>query len=233
MRALRYRGAFLALVAVLVVSSSAFAATNLLNFTGFDWFWPNDIGEGAGSCYGASGEITSVNPAYLTFDYGVNQYTFNWDYACEASADTFGTTAVYTYMGGAGFDVYCDSIATGTAFDYGINPPNATAPSTFTDGDNVLGGSWDGPITLVLDLTDGSGSMNATLTWNRGSMLGDIPAECRTMSLTLAGVSFDPGATGWPEGYHWQITGQMLLDCQTPVENETWGGIKTRFGGDR
>jgi len=230
MKALRYRSTVLVIIACLVVATSAFADVQLLDFFGFDWFWPTDIGE-VGSCYAAVGFVSTVNPTFLNFDYGNNEYTFNWDYACFVSADTFGTTAVYTYDGStSGFDVYCDSIATGTAADYGINPPNAVSPGTWSDGDRVLEGDWMGDITLVVNITNGMGSVSGTVNWVGGSQLSGIPVESRNMSLTLAGLLFDP--PNGPEGYHWQIDGQVFIEEPTPVtETTTWGALKTGFQG--
>ena len=230
MKALRYRAAFLVVIACLVLASAAYADVQLMDFFGFDWFWPSSIGT-AGSCYAAVGLVTSVNPTFLSFDYGTYEYTFNWDYACFVSADTFGTTAVYTYdTSTSGFDVYCDSLATGTAADYGINPPNTQAPATWTDGELVLEGMWEGDVTIVLDITNGTGTVNGTVMWVGGSQLSGIPMDSRSMSLVLTGLLFDP--PNGPEGYHWQVDGQVFIQEPTPVvEPSTWGSLKTKFQG--
>ena len=224
MRALRYRGPMLIVIALLVVTSAAWADITLLDFSGFDWFWPTDIGE-VGSCYGAVGFVNSVDPGYLSFDYGLNQYTFHWDLACFVSADTFGTFAVYEYDGStSSFNVYCDPIAGGTPAMFGINPPNGVSPSTWIDGDLVLGGMWMGNITIVVDLATGNGDVSGVLNLNAGSQLGNIPVDQRQPALTLAGVKFDP--PNGPEGYTWQIDGQVFIEEPVPVEETSWGSIK-------
>ena len=34
-----------------------------------------------------------------------------------------------------------------------------------------------------------------------------------------------------PEGYFWQIDGQLFIEPPTPVEDQSWGGLKKRFQG--
>lgn len=228
MRALRYRAPLLVLAAVFVVATAAWADVLLLDFSGFDWFWPADIGQ-PGSCYGAVGYVPSVNPTYLNFNYATHEYTFHWDYACFVSADTFGTYVVMTYDGStSSFNIYCDPLAGGTTATYGINPPNAVSPATWADGDCVLGGVWVGDVTIVVDTATGNGDVSGLLNFTSGSQLGNIPPSQREMALTLAGIRFDP--PGGPEGYHWQIDGQVFIQEPTPVQESTWGGLKKQFG---
>lgn len=227
MRALRYRGPLLAALTILVLASGAMADVFLLDYNGFDWFWPADIGQ-SGSCYGAVGHVTSVDASYLNFDYGTNEYTFVLDFACFSSADTFGTFAVYNYSGGV-FNVYCDSLATGTTAMFGTSPPNAVSPSTWQDGDCVLGSTFNGDLTIVLDLTTGNGDVQGELTWDSGSQLGNIPVDQRDMSLTIAGVKFNP--PDGPDGYEWQIDGSVFLQDPVTVKPSSWGAIKSLGGG--
>jgi hypothetical protein len=229
MRALRYRASILVVVACLCVAFAAWADVQLMDFSGFDWFWPGDIGQ-AGSCYSAVGFVNSFNPTYVDFDYGTNEYTFVLaeEYACYASGDTFGTTAVYTYDAqttNATFRVYCDSIATGTPADYGTNPPDSLPIGTFTDGDCILEAEFQSDLTIIVSLSTGNGNISALLEWTGGSQIGNIPPEQRSQSLTVAGLTFDP--PGGPSGYHWQIDGEVFIEDPVAVEPRTWGQIKT------
>jgi len=227
MRALRYRGPMLVVVAAVMLATMAWANTFLFDFFGYDWFWPGAMGE-SNSCYGAVGEVVSVNPTYLNFDYGTYQYTFNWDYSCFASGDTLGGVyAVYSYdTSTSGFQIYCDSLATGTPADYGTFPPNAQL-ATWVDGELILGATWDGPVSIVVNLLTGEGNVNGLVNWDTGSQLANIPPAQRDQSMTLAGILFNPPAG--PEGYHWQIDGQVFIQDPIPVEETSWGRIKSSF----
>src|SRR4029434_5094636 len=60
-------------------------------------------------------------------------YSYTW-YVRDLSSlgeVIVGTTRVVTYGGGA-LTIYVDFLPSN--HDYGVNPPNATSPSTFTDG---------------------------------------------------------------------------------------------------
>ena len=170
----------------------------------------------------------SVNPTYLTIDAGINQYTFVLGNTWYMSSDTVGTNVFHTYSAGT-LDIYEDPIATGTAYDYGINPANATSPSTFQDGTNILGGDFNAPITIWIDMNTGNGSISGTLDFVRGTQLGNIPVDQREMALTIAGMMFMPPMG--PEGYFWQIDGQVYLPESVPVQPTTWGKIKQLGGG--
>ncbi|NNF06268.1 MAG: hypothetical protein HKN21_05875 [Candidatus Eisenbacteria bacterium] len=230
MRALRYRGTVLLVLALVLVSAAWATNEVLVDYSGFDWFWPADIGQ-AGSCYAAVGYVNSFNPTYVNFDFSTYEYTFDFDYACFVSADTFGTTVIYTYDGStSSFDVYCDSLATGTAADYGTNPPNAVAPSTWTDGECILGASWVGDITIVVDTSTGAGDISGILQWDSGTQLANIPPSQRENSLSIAGILFNP--PNGPEGYHWQIDGFTCIQSPVAVEPTSWGRLKQGIQGD-
>lgn len=232
MRELKRRGLVLGFAAMFLLSAASFANVFLLDYSGFDWTAGGELGE-PGSCYDAVGYVNSVNPTYLNFDYGTFEYTFHLEYSCFVSADTFGTFAVYEY-GPFGplpamFSVFCDSIATGTAGDYGINPANATSPSTFRDGELVLGGDFTSLLTFVVDLSTGDGSMQGEIQWNTGSQLGNIPPSSRDMSVSLNGIKAQP--VGGPEGYLWQIDGQIQIEEPVATQPTSWGALKTTFRG--
>ncbi len=143
--------------------------------------------------------MNSVNPAYLTFDYTNNEYTFVVQHMCYVSSDTVGTNVFHYYTGGA-FDVFSDPIATGTAGrTTAPNPPNASH-LTWEDGENVLGGDFTSDIVIWVDLATGNGSISGNLDFSRGTQLGNIPVGQRSMSLFIAGIVYH--APGGPGGIH-------------------------------
>ena len=227
MKSLRYQVALVAVVLSFGLAAGAGADIFLADFAGYDFTSPTGLGE-PGSCYWAEGFVNSVNPTYLTFDYVNNEYTFVLEHTCYVSSDTVGTNVFHTYgLTGATFNIYCDPIATGTAASYGPYPPNDTHP-TFEDGENVLGGVFTSDITIYVDLASGNGSIGGEMTFDHGTQLGNIPVGQRSMSLFIAGMQYLPPAG--PEGYIWQLDGQVFLPEVTPVERTTWGRIK-QLGG--
>lgn len=227
MKALRYRGAALAMAVVAVLATAAFANVFLLDFYGYDYFDPfvPPI-DTPGNCYNAVGFVPSVNPTYLSFDYGANEYTFYLYNVCFVGSTVAGTRIIYDFSGGA-FDVYCDDLVTGTAASFGTNPPNPTAPPDFVDGDLVLGGDFSN-LQIVVDTTTGNADLFGALDLVRGSQLAGIPVNQRS-GWTLAGLRAD--APGVPQGYMWQIDGQLFIEPPTPVEQRSWGSIKNSFLG--
>lgn len=228
MRTLRHRGLVLALVAVAMIATAAFANVFLLDFAGYDYWDPFTMPiDTIGNCYNAVGMVPQVNDSYLTFDYSLNEYTFSLQGVCLSAVDTVGTRVVYGFTGGT-FDVYCDLLAGGTAADYGTNPPNATAPSSFEDGECVLGGDLSN-FEITVDMGTGNADLYGNVTLVRGTQLGNIPVEQRN-GWTLAGLR--AGAPGTPDGYFWQIDGQLFIDAPVPVEESSWGSLKkTGFRG--
>ncbi len=222
MKTLRHRGTALAIAAaVVLIVAVAWADVPLLGFNGYDYWNP-------ANCYNAVGEVTEMNATYLTYDYGTNEYTFYLSNMCVATVDslTYPGFKLITFSTGY-FDVYEDPIAGGTAFDYGINPPNATAPSTFTDGTAIIGGDLNG-MTITWNTTTGAASLSGMVDLNRGSQLANIPVDQRS-GWTLAGLRGN--TPGMPDGYNWQIDGHLSITEPTPTRSSTWGQLKHQYGG--
>jgi hypothetical protein len=206
---------------VLLVVAVAWADIPLLSFFGYDYWWPS-------GCYNAVGYVPSVNSSYLNFDYGTNQYTFFLDSLCVANVDstTYPGFKTITFAGGE-FNVYCDSLAGGTAADYGVNPPNATVPSTFQDGECVIGGDLS-QMEIFWDLSTGEADLSGMVNLTRGTQLANIPPSQRS-GWTLAGLRGN--TPGMPMGYSWQIDGSLYISEPTPTQKSSWGKLKQQYGG--
>mgnify|MGYP001049742693 FL=1 len=223
MKTLKFRGAVLALAAVVVFAVAAGAAVLFLDFYGYDYWNPT-------GCYNALGYVPWVDSDYLTFDYANNEYTFYVTGACISQADTMGTFVILTFSGGT-FDVYGDPLVGGTAADYGATPPNAVAPSTWTDGTLEIGADITS-MAVYFDLATGEGSVEGTVNFVRGAQLNRIPKPQRT-GWTLAGLrAFPLPGTPVPEGYSWQIDGSLFLEEPVATEPSTWGNLKHKFLGE-
>jgi hypothetical protein len=205
---------------------AAGAAQLLFDYVGFGYESPNgnpgvfaDLGEG----YVSVGEVP-VLYAPLVFNTGANQYTYHLT-AGPVTARFVNAGFVVAQFAGGTLNVYEDSNTLGTPFDYGVNPPNATAPPTFVDGTLYLQGQLSS-FTFVLDTNSNSGSFEANYTVVGGSQLANIPVNKRS-GWTFSGVTGN--ALNIPEGYAHQVDGQVFVDEVVPAQPTTWGALKANY----
>lgn len=210
----------------LLVSVPASASVWLADYLGYDYTWPlaHDF-TSPGQYYDALGSVVSTNPTFVPTFPGV-EYTFHIYSGTSTYADTLGNFGIYRYeaMDGS-IGLYGDLIPPGSSFDYGTNPPNGVAPATFIDGTLLLGATFDF-LQITVDLTTGDGSLSGTLSFNSGSDFGNIPGDMLN-GWTFAGLG--AGFPGIPDGYSWQIDGEIYLPDPTATEESSWGGIKKLF----
>lgn len=105
--------------------------------------------------------------------------------------------------------------------DPGVNPPNGSAPSSYIDGPLYLGGQLTN-FTIFFNTQFNSGAFEADVTFVNGGHFTELGAQ--TTGYTFGGVFI----FGVPQGYDLQWDGQILLD-PVPVQNVTWGSIKSTF----
>jgi hypothetical protein len=217
----------IATMAALALPAGAHADQFLADFRGFDYEDPNstpgfgDVGDG----YNSLGLVLSVNPSLLTADFVNNEYTYRF-YNLSAISTESVAPFLFIFYSPGDFDMYEDSRGGGTAADYGTNPPNATAPSTFVDGTDILGGTVSN-FVLTLDLSSGTGSFNGDIAFNRGTQSGSIP-PAQLNGWTFAGLT--SGAdTGTPAGYQHQVDGEIRVPDVTPAKPTSWGQVKSTY----
>lgn len=218
---------FLGLLALGVVHlPAANAQILLLDYVGFDYEDPDpdntQFGE-VGSGYHSLGDVPGLF-APLVSDQVNNEYTYHIYGLSPVSITPVGPFMIVNYGPGA-IDVWEDSRASGTAADFGANPPNATSPGTFTDGTLILQGALSG-FQFVFNTNSNSGSFEAGLTVTGGSQLGNIPANQR-VGWTFAGATAN--SLERPAGYQHQVDGQIFLERPVPATSTTWGKIKASY----
>ena len=198
----------------------------LIGFTGFDYEDADnnatylDVGEG----YKAVGFVTSVGPLLDPYyDPSTYEYTFHM-YDLTVGSRFFGGGVLEVYFNNGGRGRYYEDA--GTAASYGINPPNATAPSTFTDGGLLLGGSIDN-FVLTYDFNFDQGNFVGQMNLDEGSALVYVPAGQRN-GWHLGGLAGRPNATV-PDGYDNQIEGECRIPDATPTTTKTWGSIQALY----
>lgn len=208
----------LALAFLFAIAGSAFAQEQILHLSGHSWeddgaggtFPPSNVGD----VFNAVGLLNDIEEP-LVWDTANYSYTFHARDLVSAGGSVFGTTHVVSYLGGF-FTIYVDWLPSNA--DYGINPPNATAPSTFNDGISTYLDGYFTDFTLTFNTTTQSGSFSGTLNFTGGDVFNLLTAtEGWTFGANIAGFS--------PTGYDLQINGDVYLQV-VGVEAQSWGGIK-------
>lgn len=210
---------------LLSLASLAHADTLLFDYVGFDYESPDPnpatFGE-MGSGYVGLGTVPGLF-APLVADTSANEYTYVITGLTPTGSSTVGSYVIVNYAPGT-LSIYEDSKTTGTTADYGTAPPNATAPSSFTDGTLYLTGTLTG-FQFVFNSSTNTGSYNATYTVTGGSQLVNFPLYQRE-GWTFAGSTGN--ALNIPDGYLHQVDGQNFLG-PVPARSTSWGRIKANF----
>lgn len=131
-----------------------------------------------------------------------------------------GTTTIITYTGGT-LSMYHDP---GNDADWGINPPNATAPSTFTNGDLLFQGDFTS-FTLFLSAS-GVGAYEGMLNATGGSALSTVCSDC---AYSFAGVFTEATGAQIPDGYDAQVDGTLEVDETVSDDESSFGSFKSQF----
>lgn len=210
----------LALSLVVALAGSAMADSQILHLSGHAWeddgagtFPPSNVGD----VFNVVGILNDIE-APLVWDTANYSYTVHVRNLSSLGGATFGTTHVVSYSGGL-FTIYVDWLPSNHA--YGINPPNATSPSTFNDGISTYLDGFFTDFTLTFNTSTQSGSFSGTLNFTGGDVYGLLTATSGwTFGANVAGVS--------PTGYDLQMNGDVYLEIVS-VENESWGGIKNLY----
>ncbi len=186
----------------------------------------------SGSTLFVVGTVSAFGPplSFLNANDPTKDYTF-YLYGMTSLGTTstpvppLGTAYVTTYTTGT-IELY-----EGTPRDaaFAPNPPNASVPSTFTNGTLILSGTIDNLYTQTNDFSNFStGNAEGKITWTGGTLLpfmGQGGHPCP--SLFTGGLSWAPGVV--IPGYLFLHDGKIDLDCPTPARTSTWGRIKTLY----
>ncbi len=125
-------------VIVLAFAATALAQTPTIDYLGFGWEGDGLPPSNPGDVLEFVGTADFVDPIF-DIDLGSVEMTFHvYDLVSTGEVDLGGYTMI-SYTGGM-LDVYVDLSADA---DWGVFPPNATAPATFTDGLLFFRGSFN------------------------------------------------------------------------------------------
>jgi len=203
----------------------AHADVALIDYLGFSWetggFPPSDMGD----VMNVVGVVDAIDPIFgITLGSGT-EVTFHISGLVSNGGILSSGVLTVSYSNGD-FDLYED---TTPDHDYGTNPPNGTAPSTFVDGSLLLGGHFSS-FFLYLDTSTGAGVYEGYLTFDAGSGLGTIN-QLQVPGYTFGGA-FNTTAVGGnniPTGYDLQIDGTLQVGPWIAVQQKSWTGIKNLY----
>ena len=211
----------------LTAAPAANAQELLFDYVGFDYEDPivvPGVFGGIGNGYVGLGEVPVLLPPLMS-DQSTYEYTYVLNGLTAQNRFVSGDWVVIDYAGPGTLTIYEDARVGGTPFDYGVNPPNGTAPPSFVDGTAILVGEIT-DFRYVFNTATGSGSYDGAFKAVGGTQLGNIPAGQRK-GWTFAGVT--ENATSIPVGYAHQVDGQTLLEKPTPAKPSSWGQIKRQY----
>jgi hypothetical protein len=228
-------------ISLLASAGPAFATGGedevLISFTGFDYQDPNpsgtylDLGEG----YKVVGFVTSAGPLLTAYiDFSAFEYTIYIRDLTVNGRFFAAPNLTVTFANNGRGSYYADDFPSngGTAATYGINPPNATAPSTFIDATGNAGtgervtGDVDNMV-LVYNFTTNQGSFSGNMTLDGGPDLIYVPPSQRA-GWVLGGLLGPPNPT-IPTGYDHQVDGECRIPGKTPASHRTWGALKALY----
>lgn len=216
----------LAACAVLAVAPAARAQSLLFDYVGFDYEFPNPnpavFGE-PGSGYVGIGTVPVLSAPLVT-NTSANEYTYVMQGFTPSSVTHVANFDIINYSAGT-ITLYGDARSGGTTADYGVDPPNAVAPASFTDGTAILVGSLTN-FQFVLDTSNGTGSFEAVFNVTGGSQLGNFPLNQRS-GWTLSGSTGN--ALNIPHGYAHQCDGQTFLNAPSAARKVSWGQLKAGY----
>lgn len=208
-------------VLVLLIGASPAGALPFFDFHGFSY--ADGAQDEVGTRVSVPTILNQIQPDPIwPLDFVNNEYTIMVEGLEVTNVESMGPILTITYGGGT-ISLLRDPSRNSV---WAENPPNASVPSTFTDGEVQLVGQFT-EMVLMYNTLVGAGTVSGTFNWNGGSLLGQL--ETPNGWTYFGGVSEDPGF-GIPAGYGraWdpQIYGP---EPSVPVEQGTWGHLKQLY----
>jgi hypothetical protein len=121
---------------------------------------------------------------------------------------------------------------------FGTNPPNATVPSTFTDGSITLAGRFQSLTVTFSKRNSDQYVLGGNADTGTPSVANGVFTSGEALPLVSSNGAPCPFRVtgGWlarpgtfPTGYSAHFDGKIDIDCPTPVNQTTWGKIKGQY----
>jgi hypothetical protein len=211
--------------AALLVAGNARADVALIDYLGYSY-------ETGGFPPSAPGDVLMIVGVVDSLDsrFGINLLTHEVTLVASGlvsggQVDVGGGVLSIAYTGG-GLDLYDDP---SMDHDYGVNPPNGTVPSTFSNGTLFLGGTFDN-FFLFYDLATGTGAYEGYLSFTAGTGLAAL-SQINSPGYTFGGLLSRTAAPGTniPAGYDLQVDGVLQVGPFIAVKPMSWGAVKEMY----
>lgn len=216
-------------VGVLIAGAPVSAQQVLLDWGPNCFGWETDYADhisNPGSQLTLLGRIDVFYEPLDGLDPDTFEYTFVFEGLVSQGTQVTGGIIFDTDYAGGTFKIYEDATPD---FAFGVNPPNATAPSSFMDGTLILEGTLsDFHVTLIDNGSPPGATGTATANWavTGGSLIDLMEGAFGPM---LGAWTDDPAVVPIPAGYTCHLDGKFDLEGGTPVETGTWGSIKMLY----
>jgi hypothetical protein len=208
--------------AILDMIGYLYESDNNAAVQGFPPSDPGDVLAGLGFIDGVNQPLT-----WSTDDY---EYTWVLDGLVSTGAiDLGGGRFRVSYTGGT-IDIVADEFmgAGYTHGDYGIDPPQAAAINTFSNGIVYLQGAFT-YFVMTFDTNLHVGNFEGHIVFELGPYAGPFEELANPNGLTIAGVIDIVGDATIPDGYDLEADGHIYVDPTVPTETASWGGIKNLY----
>jgi len=216
--------AYLLTIAMALLANNAVAANAIIDYQGYAWETGGLPPSAAGDVLSVVGVVDAID-ARFGVNFGVEEVTLYASNLGSGGQVPIGGGVIQIAYNGGNLDLYRDPARN---HDYGINPANATAPSTFVDGALFLGGTFTS-FFMFIDTTTGSGAYEGNVVFNAGSGLATLN-QIQANGYTFGGVLNDNAAGGnVPTGYDLQVDGTLEVEVIVGVENKSWGAVKSLY----
>jgi hypothetical protein len=201
-------------------SIPASAQVPAIDYVGFGWESSSLPPSVAGDELVFVGVADDIDPLFGV-DLGAVELTFHvYDLISTGEVDIGGGNSMISYTGGT-LDIYKHDAMDA---DWGVFPPNATAPSTFANGDLFFCGAFSS-FTIFFTAT-GAGSFEGLLDGVAGELIGDVCNDC---AYTWGGIFTAGTGAQIPDGYDFQLDGVFEVDPAISNVDATWSGVKRLY----
>ena len=199
-----------------ILTLPAAAQVRVIDYIGYGW----ETGLSAGDEFHFLGLSDFVDPIFGV-DLGTEELTLHvTGLVVLSSIPVGGGTTMISYSTGT-MEIYQDAAQDS---DWGINPPNASAPGSFVNGDLFFAGEL---IDLVMFRhADGTGYFTGNLNGTGGSM---IAGSCSNCVYSWGGTFSSGSGAQLIEGYSMQVDGVLEVDEAVSTDSAAWGSVKALY----
>ena len=203
---------------IAVFALPAYAQIGAIDYIGYGWE-TNSLAKVAGDELHFVGVADYLDPIFEV-DLGVDELTFHVFGLVSAGDVDLGGFTMVNYIGGY-MEIYQDSSKNA---DWGINPPNLTVPSTFSDGTLFFSGVFTDMVMFIGP--EGNGTYEGNLNGIAGTM---IDSSCTGCVYTWGGAFWGASGAQLIEGYSLQVDGMLEVDAAVATDVTTWGSVKAIY----